>query len=171
MQATTVRDLGAHVRSARRAQEMTQAELAERLNVGRDWVVRLEQGQPRLEAQKVLDALVVLGVLLDVRQPETQETAAGARAAKKAASASAKTSVKKSPHTTVTTTKHGGAAKSAAGSALARGRASKSTAKKAAAKSAKSGRYVAKSHASRPSAIKDSKDPFEALFANRKGRR
>lgn len=142
MQATTVRDLGAHVRSARRAQEMTQAELAERLNVGRDWVVRLEQGAPRLEAQKVLDALVVLGVLLDVRQPETQKTADGASVAKKAVGASA-----------------------------ARGRASKSTAKKAAPKSTKSGRYVAKSHASRASPIKDSKDPFEALFANRKGRR
>ncbi|WP_460830093.1 helix-turn-helix domain-containing protein [Nocardioides hungaricus] len=69
MKATTVRDLGAHVRSARRAQGMTQAGLAERLNVSRDWVVRLEQGHPRLEAQRVLDALVVLGLNLDVTAP------------------------------------------------------------------------------------------------------
>lgn len=67
MRATTVRDLGALARSERRARAMTQAELAERLGVSRDWVVRLEQGHPRLEAQRVLDALAVLGLTIDVR--------------------------------------------------------------------------------------------------------
>lgn len=66
MTVTTVRDLGARVRSARTARQMTQADLAEALHVGRDWVVRLEKGHPRLEAQKVLDALVVLGLTLEV---------------------------------------------------------------------------------------------------------
>lgn len=62
----TVRTLGAAVRAERKAQGMTQAELATRLQVSRDWVVRLEQGHPRLEAQRVLDALAVLGVPLEL---------------------------------------------------------------------------------------------------------
>lgn len=66
MRVTTVRALGAAVRAERKAQGMTQAELATRLQVSRDWVVRLEQGHPRLEAQRVLDALAVLGVPLEI---------------------------------------------------------------------------------------------------------
>lgn len=67
MRARTVRDLGALVRVTRRARGLTQAELASRLGVSRDWVVRLERGHPRLEAQKVLDALTVLQMEVDVR--------------------------------------------------------------------------------------------------------
>ncbi len=72
MRVQTVRDLGALVRAERQAQQLTQAELAQRIGVGRDWVVRLERGHPRLEAQRVLDALVVLGLELDAarRAPE-----------------------------------------------------------------------------------------------------
>ena len=66
MRVTTVRTLGAAVRAERKAQGMTQAELATRVQVSRDWVVRLEQGHPRLEAQRVLDALAVLGVPLEL---------------------------------------------------------------------------------------------------------
>jgi y4mF family transcriptional regulator len=66
MRVQTVRDLGALVRTARRARGLTQADLADRLQVSRDWVVRLEKGSPRLEVQRVLDALVVLGLTLDV---------------------------------------------------------------------------------------------------------
>ncbi len=66
MRVQTVRDMGALVRTTRRAHGLTQADLATRLRVSRDWVVRLEQGSPRLEAQKVLDALTVLGLTLDV---------------------------------------------------------------------------------------------------------
>lgn len=75
MSVTTVRDLGARVRSARTARQMTQADLAEALNVSRDWVVRLEKGHPRLEAQKVLDALVVLGLTLEVRSTKPSSSA------------------------------------------------------------------------------------------------
>lgn len=76
MRVQTVRDLGAAVRTARRARGLTQADLANRLRVSRDWVVRLEQGSPRLEAQKVLDALGVLELALDVvAAPSTRPTA------------------------------------------------------------------------------------------------
>lgn len=66
MKVRTMRDLGAAARSARTAQRLTQAALAERLGVSREWVVRFERGHTRLEAQKVLDALTVLGLTVDV---------------------------------------------------------------------------------------------------------
>lgn len=65
MRIKTMGELGALVRTARTARRMTQAELAARLHTSRDWVVRLEKGHPRLEAQRVLDALRVVGVTLD----------------------------------------------------------------------------------------------------------
>lgn len=68
----TMGDVGALVRSARTARGMTQADLAEQLRMSRDWVVRLEKGHPRLEAQRVLDALRVVGVNLEATAPETQ---------------------------------------------------------------------------------------------------
>lgn len=70
MRARTTRDLGALVRSTRRAKHMTQAELASRVGVSRDWVVRMEAGNPRVEAQKVLDVLSVLDLRLDVDEEE-----------------------------------------------------------------------------------------------------
>ncbi|HEY3003123.1 MAG TPA: helix-turn-helix domain-containing protein [Kribbellaceae bacterium] len=63
-QVRTVRDLGAAVRQARTEHHLTQAELAKRVGVSRDWVVRLERGHPRLEMQRVLDALEAVGVAL-----------------------------------------------------------------------------------------------------------
>lgn len=70
MQVKTMRDLGALVRSARTARGMTQADLAAQLRMSRDWVVRLEKGHPRLEAQRVLDALRVVGVSLEATVPQ-----------------------------------------------------------------------------------------------------
>jgi len=92
MRVKTIRDLGSFVRSERRAQGMTQADLAARLGVSRDWVVRLEQGHPRLEAQRVLDALVMLGATLDLapgRPTRARVPAAKKAPSKKAAPAKA----------------------------------------------------------------------------------
>lgn len=61
MDMRTMRDVGLRVRELRLRNGWTQAEFADRLGASRAWVVRLEQGAPRLEAQRVLDALVVLG--------------------------------------------------------------------------------------------------------------
>lgn len=97
MQVRTVRDLGAMVRTTRRAHGLTQADLADRLRVSRDWVVRLEQGSSRLETQKVLDALGVLGLTLEVanaqptRTTATTTTTATARPAAKTRARSATT--------------------------------------------------------------------------------
>ncbi|MDO5502951.1 MAG: helix-turn-helix transcriptional regulator [Actinomycetia bacterium] len=73
MHVRTVTDLGAAVRAERRRQGMTQAELAAKMHVGRDWVVRFESGRPRLEAQKVLDALAAVGLGLDVSPREADD--------------------------------------------------------------------------------------------------
>ena len=70
MQVKTMGDVGALVRSARTARGLTQADLAAQLRVSRDWVVRLEKGHPRLEAQRVLDALRVVGVALEATLTE-----------------------------------------------------------------------------------------------------
>ncbi|MEV6411188.1 helix-turn-helix domain-containing protein [Kribbella sp. NPDC051718] len=74
MQVHTVRDLGAAVREARSHQGLTQAELARRAGVSRDWLVRLEQGHPRLEVQLVLDVLAAAGLAL-ATGPQPPETA------------------------------------------------------------------------------------------------
>ncbi|WP_407937044.1 helix-turn-helix domain-containing protein [Kineosporia babensis] len=77
MRVATVRDVGVLARRFRREQGLTQADLAERVGVGREWIVRLESGHPRLEAQKVLDTLFVLGLVLDVGQPSLAAEAGG----------------------------------------------------------------------------------------------
>ena len=66
MKLNAMRDVGALVRSTRRNQGLTQAELAALVGVGREWVVRLERGSPRVEAQKVLDVLSALDLVLNV---------------------------------------------------------------------------------------------------------
>ncbi|SDU54547.1 helix-turn-helix transcriptional regulator [Jiangella alkaliphila] len=75
MRARTVRDLGAVAREARRRRGMTQAELAQVVGISRDWVVRLERGHPRLEAQLVLDALAAAGVAVEVSDADGGPTA------------------------------------------------------------------------------------------------
>lgn len=74
MRIKTMGDLGALVRSVRTARGMTQADLAEQLHMGRDWVVRLEKGHPRLEAQRLLDALRIVGVTIEATAPEAGES-------------------------------------------------------------------------------------------------
>lgn len=60
---TTVRDLGAAVRAARRATGLSQETLSERAGVSRPWLSRLETGaNPGAELRKVLDVLNVLGL-------------------------------------------------------------------------------------------------------------
>lgn len=63
----TSQDVGLAVREARLKRRWTQAQLAERAGVGRDWLVRLEQGHPRLELAKVLDTFTALGLTLTIQ--------------------------------------------------------------------------------------------------------
>lgn len=77
----TMSDVGAVVRRARRELTMTQADLARAVGVSRDWVVRLEKGHPRLEAQLVLDALDALGVVTSLSLESSATELRGASAA------------------------------------------------------------------------------------------
>ncbi|MDN6399347.1 MAG: helix-turn-helix domain-containing protein [Brachybacterium sp.] len=58
---STPHDLGAAVRDARTAAELTQAQLAERAGVSREWLIGLERGvRPRAELTKILEVLSAL---------------------------------------------------------------------------------------------------------------
>lgn len=61
-------DTAAAVRAARRARGLTQAQLAERAGVGRQWLVALEKGHDRAELGKVLAVLSALGLTLTTRE-------------------------------------------------------------------------------------------------------
>jgi HTH-type transcriptional regulator/antitoxin HipB len=69
----TTQDVATAVRQARKERGLTQAQLAQRAGVGRDWLVRLEKGHPRLELAKVLDTFTALGLSLSVEAMPTQE--------------------------------------------------------------------------------------------------
>ena len=64
----TTQDVAIAVRTARNQQGLTQAQLAQRAGVGRDWLIRLEQGNPRLELSKVLDTFAALSLSLAVSE-------------------------------------------------------------------------------------------------------
>lgn len=57
-------DLGAAIRAARRARGLTQAELAKRSGVGRQWLVAVEGGHPRAELGLLISVLNELGLEL-----------------------------------------------------------------------------------------------------------
>ena len=60
MRINSVAELSGAVRNLRLQRGWTQAELAQRANVSRDLVNRLEGGSPRVELAKVLDVLWAL---------------------------------------------------------------------------------------------------------------
>lgn len=74
---TTVRDVGAAVRAARRNAGLSQQVLAERAGVPRQWLSRLETGSnPAAELRKLLDVLAALGLALELRpapEPSSDE--------------------------------------------------------------------------------------------------
>lgn len=61
-------DLGAIARAARRAQGLTQLDLAGTANTGNRFVVDLEKGKPTLQLQKAIDALALLGLEVVIRK-------------------------------------------------------------------------------------------------------
>lgn len=64
---TTVRDLGAAVRQRRREAGLTQAVVAQRAGVSRQWLSGFESGKnPAAELGKVLDLLAALHLRLDL---------------------------------------------------------------------------------------------------------
>lgn len=62
MQIRTASELGGLLRERRRALDLSQAALAERVGTSRQWIVDLERGKPRLEIGLVLRAIHALGL-------------------------------------------------------------------------------------------------------------
>jgi HTH-type transcriptional regulator / antitoxin HipB len=62
----TARDLGAAVRDARLRHGWTQAELADRIGVSRQWVISLERGKASAELGPALRAIATLGMVADL---------------------------------------------------------------------------------------------------------
>jgi HTH-type transcriptional regulator / antitoxin HipB len=60
---TTV-DVGAVVRDRRLRLRLSQAALARKARVGREWIIELEKGKPRVPLAMVLRTLEALGVAL-----------------------------------------------------------------------------------------------------------
>lgn len=66
MRFRTPEDLGILLRERRTALGLSQAALAERVGVSRQWIVDLEQGKPRLEIGLVLRTAEALGQILEI---------------------------------------------------------------------------------------------------------
>ena len=69
MSVTNSRDFGGLVRRQRRAQGLTQAELAGVSGVGLRYIVDLEKGKPTCSLDKALQVLQMLGVELTAQEP------------------------------------------------------------------------------------------------------
>ena len=66
MRIDAAADIGRVLHSARKERGWTQQRLADAAAVSRDWVVRVEQGNGRVEVQLVLRALSALGMAMSV---------------------------------------------------------------------------------------------------------
>ena len=64
-------DLGAWLKSRRRELNLTQEELAQRVGVARQWIIRLERGNPRAELGPLLRTFgeLSLDLTLEPQQP------------------------------------------------------------------------------------------------------
>ena len=65
-----MKELGAFVAKVRREQGVTQLELSQAADVGRRFVVELEDGKETLQAGKLLKVLSVLGIDLRLAAPK-----------------------------------------------------------------------------------------------------
>lgn len=66
----TMKEIGAFAAKVRREQGITQLELSQAADVGRRFVVELEDGKETLQAGKLLKVLSVLGVDLQLVAPK-----------------------------------------------------------------------------------------------------
>ncbi|WP_448060437.1 helix-turn-helix domain-containing protein [Cellulomonas hominis] len=70
MRVRTMADVGALVRDARERSGLTQAELARRARVSREWLIKVESGRTSAEMPRVLDVLAELDLALDIAPEE-----------------------------------------------------------------------------------------------------
>ena len=70
----TSADIGAIVRTARKAQNLRQDELAGAAGVGLRFIVDVEAGKPTAQIGKTLQVLEALGCALEITPPPEQKT-------------------------------------------------------------------------------------------------
>jgi len=66
----TIKVIGAHVARVRKAQGISQLELSQAADVGRRFVVELENGKETLQVGKMLKVMSVLGMGLVITEPQ-----------------------------------------------------------------------------------------------------
>lgn len=69
MNIISVKDLASLIKQERKIRAWTQAELAERSGVSRDWIIALEQAKPSVELALVLRTLKALNLPLAINKP------------------------------------------------------------------------------------------------------
>jgi len=69
MRLRTPTDIGLAIRERRRSLRLSQATLAKRVGVGREWIIEIEKGKRRAELGRVLRTLEVLGLVLRTEEP------------------------------------------------------------------------------------------------------
>jgi HTH-type transcriptional regulator/antitoxin HipB len=77
MQIRTPKDLGAAIRSRRKALGLDQATLAEKAGVSRQWIIDIEQGKSRAALGLALQTCQVLGIELSIDGPPPKGKPAG----------------------------------------------------------------------------------------------
>ena len=80
MRINSVHDLAAAARGRRIALGLSQAALAGRMGVSRDWVNSFEAGKPRVELILVLRVLEALDLRLEAVTPDSSDAGHGATA-------------------------------------------------------------------------------------------
>lgn len=68
-------ELGLVIRENRKKARITQAELARRVGATRQWVIALEKGNPGSEFDRVMKALLALGLRVNVIEPVRADAA------------------------------------------------------------------------------------------------
>ena len=66
----TPRDIGSMIRSRRQDLGWDQQTLADRIGVGRLWVIGMERGKPGVQLDLVLRALAAVGLQIDMGVPD-----------------------------------------------------------------------------------------------------
>jgi HTH-type transcriptional regulator/antitoxin HipB len=66
-------EIGSRIRSIRKAQGLTQAELALTANTAPRFISDLENGKSTCQIGKMLDVMASLGIRLELLSPETED--------------------------------------------------------------------------------------------------
>lgn len=69
MNITDTKKLGQYIKNLRKAQNLTQADLAISANVGVRFLVDLENGKKTAQIGKVIDVCNALGIVIDMKSP------------------------------------------------------------------------------------------------------